>query len=120
MYAEDINSSVDPPSTATILPAHPVVMFDQSVDLVCTATGDSPITYAWVQLGEETAPLNPDPASGSFTLSITQVDQYGVYICIATNALGTDVASVEIVQASKSRFVMITILVCWIAQSVDD
>jgi len=50
----------------------------------------------------ETTCLNSDPTSGNFTLSITQMNQYGVYICNATNDLGTDVASIEIIQASKS------------------
>ena len=69
---------------------------------MCTATGDPPITYAWVLTGAETTRLNSDPTSGNFTLSITQMNQYGVYICIATNDLGTDVATINITQASKS------------------
>jgi len=68
---------------------------------MCTATGDPPITYAWVLMEAESTHLNPDPTSGNFTLSITQGDQYGVYICIATNNLGTDVSTIEISQASK-------------------
>ena len=52
-------------------------------------------------MGEETTRLNSDPTSGSFTLNITQVNQYGVYICITTNNLGTDAASIDIIQASK-------------------
>ena len=50
----------------------------------------------------ETTRLNSDPTSGNFTLSITQMNQYGVYICIATNVLGTAATSIEIIQASKS------------------
>jgi len=69
---------------------------------MCTATGDPPITYAWVLMGAETIHLNSDLTSGNITLSITQMNQYGVYICIATNYLGTDVTSIEIIQASKS------------------
>ena len=76
-------------------------MIGQSVDLLCAATGDLPITYTWVVMGEETTCLNPDPRSGNFTLNITQVNQYGVYICITTNNLGTDAASISIIQASK-------------------
>ena len=49
-----------------------------------------------------TTRLNDDPTSGNFTPNITQVNQYGVYICITTNNLGTDAASVDIIQASKS------------------
>jgi len=80
----------------------PPVVFSQSVDLMCTATGDPPITYAWVLTGAETTRLNSDPTSGNFTLTITQMNQYGVYICIAINDLGTDAASIEIMRASKS------------------
>ena len=89
----------DPPRRTAIQAVLPVVI-GQSVDLVCTATGDPPITYTWVVMGEENATLNSDPASGNFTLTITQVNQYGVYICITTNNLGTDAASVDIIQAS--------------------
>jgi len=82
-------------------PVLPVVL-SQSVDLMCTATGDPPITYTWVLTGAETTHLNSDPTSGNFTLVITQMNQYGVYICIATNELGTDVSTINITQASKS------------------
>ena len=53
-------------------------------------------------MGKENTTLNLDPTSGNFTLNIAQVNQYGVYICIATNNLGTDAASVDIIQASGS------------------
>jgi len=93
----------EPPSGIAIQPDPvPPVVLSQSVNLTCTATGDPPITYAWVLMGAENARLNSDPTSGNFTLSITQMNQYGVYICIATNDLGTDVASIEIIQASES------------------
>ena len=52
-------------------------------------------------MGAETTRLNSDPTSGNLTLTITQVNQYGVYICITTNNLGTDTASIDIIQASK-------------------
>ena len=71
---------------------------------MCTATGDPPISYTWVLMGAETTHLNLEPTSGNFTLIITQVDQYGVYICTATNDLGTDVATIEIIQASKLEY----------------
>ena len=93
----------DPPSAVAIQPDPvPPVVLGQSVNLTCTATGDPPITYAWVLTGAETTRLNSDPTSGDFTLSITQMNQCGVYICIATNVVGTDATSIEIIQASKS------------------
>ena len=96
-------ASTEPPSGIAIQPnALLPVVLSQSIDLMCTATGDPPINYAWVLTGAETTRLNSDPTSGDFTLSITQMNQYGVYICIATNVLGTDAASIEIIQASKS------------------
>ena len=50
-------------------------------------------------MDDVTTRLNDDPTSGNFTPNITQ---YGVYICITTNNLGTDAASIDIMQASKS------------------
>ena len=98
-----LTASTEPPSGIAIQPDPvPPVVLSQSVDLMCTATGDPPITYAWVLTGAETTRLNSDPTSGNFTLSITQMNQYGVYICIATNILGTDATSIEIIQASTS------------------
>ena len=95
-----VGTFTDPPSGTTILPVPPVVI-GQSVKLVCTATGDPPISFTWVLMGEENTRLNSDPTSGNFTLNITQVNQYGTYICITTNNLGTDAASISIIQASK-------------------
>ena len=97
----NLTASSDPPSGTTIQTVPPLVT-GQSVDLVCTATGDPPISFTWVLMGEENTRLNSDPTSGNFTLTITQVNQYGVYICITTNNLGTDTASVDIIQASES------------------
>ena len=90
----------DPPG-GTAIQAVPPVVISQSVDLMCTATGDPPISFTWVLSGEENTRLNSDPTSGNFTLTITQVNQYGTYICITTNNLGTDAASISIIQASK-------------------
>ena len=90
----------DPPSWTTIQPESLVVL-SQSIDLVCMASGDPPISFTWVLMGEETTRLNSDPTSGNLTRTITQVNQYGVYICITTNNLGTDAASIDIIQASK-------------------
>ena len=101
MLVPYLTASSDPPSGTAILPGSvPPVVIGQSVDLVCTATGDPPISFTWVVMGEENTTLNPDPTSGNFTLN-TQVNQYGVYICITTNNLGTDAASVDIIQASE-------------------
>ena len=90
----------DPPCETSIQPVAPVVL-SQFVDLVCTSTGDPPISFTWVLMGEETTHLNSDPTSGNLTLTITQVNQYGVYICITTNNLGSDAATIDIIQASK-------------------
>lgn len=103
--------STDPPTAVTILPADPVVMFNRSVDLVCTATGDPPINFTWVKREEENTRLNPDPTSGTFTLTITNLNQYGVYVCIATNDLGTDMTSVTIVQPGKPKFDLTSLLI---------
>ena len=103
MLVPYLTASSDPPSGTAIQPDPvPPVVIGQSVDQMCTATGDPPITFTWVLMGEENTHLNSDPTSGNFTLTITQVNQYGVYICITTNNLGTDAASVDVIQASES------------------
>ena len=96
----NLTTFADPPR-GIVIQAVPPVVFSQSVDLMCTATGDPPTTYTWVLRGAETTRLNSDLTSGNFTLTISQVNQYGVYICITTNNLGTDAASIDIIQASK-------------------
>ena len=96
----NLTTFADPPR-GIVIQAVPPVVIGHSVDLMCTATGDPPISFTWVLMGAETTRLNSDPASGNFTLTISQVNQYGVYICITTNNLGTDAASVDIIQASK-------------------
>ena len=97
----NVTAFSDPPSGTAIRSVSPVVI-GQSVNLSCTSTtGDLPISFTWVQMGEETIPLNSDPTSGILTLAITQVNQYRVYICITTNNVGTDAASIDIIQASK-------------------
>ena len=102
----NFTASSDPPSGTAILPASvPPVVIGQSIDLVCMATGDLPITFTWVLMGEENTRLNSDPTSGNFTFNITQVNQYGVYICITTNNLGTDATSIDIIQASKLLYI---------------
>ena len=78
------------------------VVLGQSVELLCTAIGDPPISFTWVLMDNVTTRLSSDPTSGNFTLNIAQVNQYGVYICITTNNLGTDATIVDIIQASKS------------------
>ena len=102
MLVPYLTASPDPPNGTAILPGSvPPVVIGQSVDLLCTATGDPPISFTWVLRGEENTTLNSDPTSGNFTLTLTQVNQYGTYICITTNNLGTDAASVDIIQASE-------------------
>ena len=81
MSEVSLTAPTEPPSWITIQPdpVSPVVL-SESVDLMCTATGDSPITYTWVLMGEETTRLNSDPMSGNFTLSITSGPVWGLYL----------------------------------------
>ena len=99
MLVPNLTASSDPPNGTAILPGSlPPVLLNQSVNLMCMATGDPPITYTWALRGQENMRLNSDPTSGNFT----RVNQYGTYICITTNNLGTDAASIDIIQASES------------------
>ncbi len=75
------------------------VVLGTSVTLMCSASGDSPISYTWEQVGQEGVVLSTDE---SFTLVVVEVSQYGMYRCTATNILGRDSSTVDVIQASKS------------------
>ncbi len=65
----------------------------------CSASGDTPISYMWEQVVPGGVVLSTEE---SFTLMVTNVSQYGMYRCTATNILGSDSGTVDVVQASKS------------------
>ncbi len=65
----------------------------------CSASGDTPISYTWEQVVHGVVVLS---TVESFTLMVTDVSQYGMYRCTATNILGSDSGTVDVVQACKS------------------
>ncbi len=75
------------------------VVLGTNVTLMCSASGDSPISYTWEQVAQEGVVLSTDE---SFTLMLTNVSQYGMYRCTATNILGSGSDTVNVIQASKS------------------
>ncbi len=75
------------------------VILGTSVVMNCSASGDMPISYVWEQVGQRGVVLSTE---GSFTLMVTDVSQYGMYRCTATNILGGDSGTVEVLQACKS------------------
>ena len=85
----------------TVTVSEDPIIINSTVDLVCTATGDSPITYEWVLVGEEDTVLNTDTTTGDFSFTIGSADQYGTYRCTATNVYGSDSDTVEVLQAGR-------------------
>ncbi len=75
------------------------VVLGSSFTLMCSASGDSPISYTWEQVGQEGVVLSMDE---SYAVTVTDVSQYGMYRCTATNILGSDSDTVDVIQASKS------------------
>ncbi len=75
------------------------VVLETNVTLMCSASGDSPFSYAWEQVGQEGVFLSMNE---SYTLMVTNVSQYEMYRCTATNILGSDSDTVDVIQASKS------------------
>ena len=103
-----ISLHTDPPEV-TIEPLENPVVLGSSVQLMCSATGSPPITYEWVQVGKEGAVLNTDTSTGDFSLLITEVSQYGTYMCIARNNAGMDSASVVVVEAGKGMHELVAV-----------
>ena len=86
-----------PEVTAQIVPPGAVVVGD-TVDLVCEAiTGSAPISLSWTNnIG---ASIFPDDTDGTISVFIS-ASGYGTYTCTARNNIGTDTASVEVIQGN--------------------
>ena len=80
----------------TVIQPGPVVLGDDVI-LMCNALGDMPIAYTWEMVGEEGTTLNTDTSTGQFILTVMDAADYGMYRCTATNILGSDSGTVDIV-----------------------
>ena len=85
----------------TIPPALPVVV-DNTVDLVCVVTGDTPLTITWTHDsgGGVTVFTGDDTTGGNFTLTVNS-DDYGSYTCNATNLFGSASDTINVIQAGR-------------------
>ena len=85
--------------TAQLSPSGPVVL-GTTVDLMCQATtGHETISYSWTDASGVT--VFPDDTDGSITVLLSTSGNYGTYTCTATNDFGTDIATVDVVQAGR-------------------
>ena len=90
-----------PPSVTANGPALPVVV-DNTVDLVCVVTGDTPLTITWTHDsgGGVTVFTGDDTTGGNFTLTVNSED-YRNYTCTANNVLGSDSDTITVIQAGR-------------------
>ncbi len=99
MLVSTLYCSVVPSVTSRVSPPGPVVL-GTMVDLVCEATaGDSPISFSWTN-GSGIA-VSPDDTDGNISVAFSSAGDYGKYTCTATNDIGMDTATVDVIQASK-------------------
>ncbi len=68
-----------------------------------------PISYTWEQVGQGGVVLSTEE---SFTLMVANASQYGMYRCTATNILGSDSGTVDVVQACKSIEIVRELKIC--------
>ena len=85
-----------------VIQPRPVVL-GGNVTLMCNATGDMPITYTWEMVWKEGTTLNTDTSTGQFTLTVMNAADYGMYTCTATNILGSDSGTVDVIPASELK-----------------
>ena len=84
--------------TAQLSPSGPVVL-GTTADLVCQATtGHQPISYSWTDASG--VAVFPDDTDGNIMVTFSSGD-YGTYTCTATNIVGIDIATVDVVQAGR-------------------
>ena len=85
----------------TTIQPDPVIL-NNTVDLVCVVTGDTPISIAWERIDVnstvEVVYTGNDTTGGNFSL-IASTDNYGMYRCNATSRFGMNSSSINIVQA---------------------
>ena len=90
---------VTPNVTARVSPPDPVVQ-GSTVDLVCEATaGDTPISFSW--MNEDGVAVSPEDTDGIISVTLSSAELYGTYTCTATNAIGTETADADVIEAGK-------------------
>ena len=86
-------------AVAQSLPEGPVVI-GTTIELICTTAGmDPPRNITWMFNGAAI-----DTESETISLNIFRQissSDYGVYTCSASNEFGSDIESIEIIQAGK-------------------
>ena len=72
-------------------------MLGSTVDLVCEdSVGDLPIDFTWTD--PNGVSVNPTDTDGTISITLSSED-YGMYTCITTNAVGMNTAVVDVVLA---------------------
>ena len=70
--------------------------------LSCYATSDSPASYSWTKNGED--PINDDikVINNTFVFTPRSAQDYGVYVCNASNSFGSTTYEITLIEDRKS------------------
>ena len=66
--------------------------------LLCSASGVSPFIFNWTRQVDPTVVLSTDQV---YSFTISDSSGYGSYVCSVSNSLGSDTATITVVQASE-------------------
>lgn len=78
-----------------VSPERTTISQGQSTELQCTATGYPTPTVKWTKLGEELR-RNIEQIGSTLFIRNAQVEDRGMYVCVATNQNGIEQASVVV------------------------
>jgi len=70
--------------------------------LCCYATSDSPVSYSWTKNGQD--PINDDikVINNNFVVTPRSAQDYGVYVCNASNSFGSTTYEITLIEDRKS------------------
>lgn len=88
------------PPRITLEPPRQVVRPGDNANIICSATGDGPMTIAWSAVGRS-LPYSATSREGFLQFRTISVDDAGKYLCKASNQAGEAEAVAEVLVLSK-------------------
>lgn len=88
-------SRVSGPPRILLEPPTQVVRPGENANIICTATGDGPMTIAWTAV-DRPLPYSASSREGFLQFRTISVDDAGKYLCTAANDVGQAEAVAEV------------------------